>query len=201
MAQWVKVPAAKCIDMSSVPGTHVVEDEEELPVLLSMYVSAYVCTYVCAVTFACMLAWIPMLWEEEWGDDDGSGQEKTFSKCSRNLVHVLEISTNEKALLPRSRCSRGEAAAQEEEVFPRHSAGSYLGEVRGCGGGTEEQPWSKRLRRNVPLEILRNRGRVGYYSWISNKLTSLGDFSPLVFSQLAAIFLVLVKFNRAEHFD
>lgn len=47
MAQWVKVSAAKCADLSSLPGTHAVEDEEELPVGLSMCVSAYVRICVC----------------------------------------------------------------------------------------------------------------------------------------------------------
>lgn len=104
--------------------------------------------YVCAVTFACTPGWITRLWEGEWSDGEGSGQEKTLSECSRNLVHLFytralpcvreqyewDSPAPTGPMLQRRGSSyfqMGLVAAQEEEIFPPHPAGSYLGEVRG----------------------------------------------------------------------
>lgn len=112
------------------------------------YMCMYVCTYVCAVTFACTPAWITRLWEGEWSDVEGSGREKTLSKCSKNLtIHPFYTRTLPRfskyewdspaptePMLQRRGSSffqMGLVAAQEKEVFPPHPAGPYLGEVRG----------------------------------------------------------------------
>lgn len=81
--------AAKCVDLRSVPGTHAVEDEEELPVGLSTCVSASVRMRCDVCVHACLdnetLRGRVERWRRQWPREDF---ERVLQESSSSILYA-----------------------------------------------------------------------------------------------------------------